>query len=92
MFDNSFPAYAGFFGFLFFCFVFSSVEIISSRTLIPLFSPGSVHSGSASWNDCDRAFPDELRLSSFLDMFPHSVWTAAQLAHSDFVGSKCMRI
>ena len=65
MFDNSFPAYAGFFGFLFFCFVFSSVEIISSRTLIPLFSPGSVHSGSSSGDDRGRVFPDELLVSSF---------------------------
>ena len=33
---------------LLFCF---EVEI-SSRTLIPLFRPGSVHSCSASWDDC----------------------------------------
>ena len=32
---------------------------ISSRTLISLFRPGSVHCGSASWDDCDRVFPDE---------------------------------
>ena len=38
MFDNSFPACA---------FFFFSVEI-SLRTLIPLFMPGLVHSGSAS--------------------------------------------
>ena len=31
---------------------------ISSRTLIPLFMPGSVHSGSATWDDCGRMFPD----------------------------------
>ena len=47
MFDNSFPAKAFFF----------KVEI-SSRTLIPLFRPGSVHSGSANWDDCDFVFPD----------------------------------
>ena len=41
MFDNSFPACAVF------LFFFYEVEI-SSRTLIPLFRPGSVHSGSAS--------------------------------------------
>ena len=29
---------------------------ISARTLIPLFMPGSVHSGSASRNDCGRVF------------------------------------
>ena len=50
---------------------------ISSRTLIPLFMPGSVHSGSASWDDCDRMFPDELRVSSFPDSFSHYAWTAA---------------
>ena len=47
MFDNSFPA----------CVLFVVVVVvvvvvvlmeISSRTLIPLFRPGSVHSGSAS--------------------------------------------
>ena len=36
MFDNSFPA----------CAFFFKVEI-NSRTLIPLFRPGLVHSGSA---------------------------------------------
>ena len=34
-------------------------------TLIPLFRPGSVHSGSASWDDCGWAFPDELCVSLF---------------------------
>ena len=38
----------------------------SKRTLISLFTPGSVHSGSASWDNFGRVFPDELRLSSFL--------------------------
>ena len=33
---------------------------ISSRTLIPLFMLGSVHSGSASWDDCGRMFPDKV--------------------------------
>ena len=32
---------------------------ISLRTLIPLFSPVSVHSGSANWVDCGQVFPDE---------------------------------
>ena len=42
---------------------------ISSRTLIPpfffffFFLPGSVHSGSASGDGCDRMFPDKLRVS-----------------------------
>ena len=63
MFDNSFPVCA-------FFFFFFKVEI-SSGTLIPLFRPGSAHSGSASKEDCDRVFPDELRVSSFPDRFPH---------------------
>ena len=32
----------------------------------PLFKPGSVHSGSAGWDDWGWAFPDELCVSSFL--------------------------
>ena len=47
---------------------FFKVEI-SSRTLIPLFMPGSVNSGSANWDDCGQVFPDELCVSSFLDRF-----------------------
>ena len=66
---------------------FFQVEI-SSHKLLPLFRPGSVHSGSASWDDCDRVFPDELRVSSFPERFPHSAWTAASSAHSDLVASK----
>ena len=38
---------------------------ISSRTLIPLIRPGSVHSNSASWDDCNCVFFEELRVSSF---------------------------
>ena len=49
----------------------------SLHTLSPLFRPGSVHIGSASWEDCDRVFPDELHVSSFPDRFLHSAWTAA---------------
>ena len=37
-----------------FFFFFFKVEI-SLRTPIPLFRPGSVHSGWASWDDCGRA-------------------------------------
>ena len=59
-------------------FFFSTFTVeISSRTLIPLVKPGSVHSGSASWDDCARVFPDELRVSSFPDRFPHFAWMAA---------------
>ena len=50
---------------------------ISSRTLIPLFRSRSVHSGSASCDDYDRVFPDELRVSLFRDRFLHNAWIAA---------------
>ena len=79
MFSHSFPACA-----LLFFFV---VVEISSRTLISLLRPGSVHSGSVSWDDCGRVFPDELRVSSFSDMFPYHARTVAKSAHSDFIGS-----
>ena len=48
MFDSSFPA----------CTFFFKVEI-SSHTPIPFFMPGSVHSGSRSWDDCSPVFPDK---------------------------------
>ena len=74
MFDNLFPACAFFFFFL--------VQI-SSRPLAPLFMPGSVPSGSESRDDCVHMFPDECPCR-----FPHYAWTAAQSAHSDFIGSR----
>ena len=45
-------------------FFFFSMEI-SSPTPIPLFRPGSVHSGSVSLDDCGWAFPVELQVSWF---------------------------
>ena len=50
---------------------------ISSRTLISLLMPGSVHSGSASFDNCGRMFPDKLLVSSLPDRFPYYAWTAA---------------
>ena len=47
MFDYSFPAYT---------FFFFKVEI-SLRTLIPLFMPGLVHRGSASWDGSWQSVP-----------------------------------
>ena len=67
IFNHSFPACALFF--VFFVCLFFEVEI-SSRTLIPLFRPGSVHSGSAS---CGGVFLDKLHVCLFLDRFPHYV-------------------
>ena len=61
----------------FFCFLFVLEVEISSRTLIPLFLPGPVHSGSASWDDCGRRFPDKLHMSLFPHRFPHCAWTVA---------------
>ena len=46
------------FSFLLLRLFFFKVEI-SSRKLISLFVPGSVHSGSASRDDCGRMFPAE---------------------------------
>ena len=53
-------------------FSFFSFEVeITSGALIPLFMPGSVHSGSESWDDCGWMFPNKLQVSSFPDWFPH---------------------
>ena len=49
--------------FVLFCFLF--LMEISSRTPVPFLKPGSVHSSSANLGDCGRAFPNELRMSSF---------------------------
>ena len=57
-------------------FFFFKVEI-SLCTLISLFRPGSVHSGSVSWDNCDWVFPDELHVSSIPDRFPYYACTAA---------------
>ena len=57
---------------LFFYFL---VEI-SLHKLIPLSRPGSVHTGSASQDDCDRMFPDKLHVGLFPERFPHSAWTS----------------
>ena len=63
---------------LFFLFVCLFVRVeISSRTWIPLFMPGSVHSGSVSWDDRGRMFPDKLRASLLPERFPHYAQTAA---------------
>ena len=43
-------------------FFFFLVEI-SSGTLIPLFRPGSVHSGPAISDHCDQVLPDKLCVS-----------------------------
>ena len=51
-------------------FVFIEVEI-SLHTLIPLCMPGSVHNGSAGWDDCGRMFPDKMPVSSFTNRFSH---------------------
>ena len=64
MFDNLF---------IFFFFRGDQLE----RTLFPLFRPESVHGGSASYDDCEGVFPDELCVSSFPDRFPHYAWTVS---------------
>ena len=49
---------------VFFFLFFFKVEI-SSHASIPLFVPGSVHLGSASWDDCGQMYPEELHVSCF---------------------------
>ena len=66
---------------------FFKVEICS-HILIPLFMPGLVHSGSASWGNWGQVFPDKLWVNSFPERFPHSAWTVALSAHSNFVWSR----
>ena len=58
-------------------FFFSFLVAITLCTLIPLLRPGSVHSGSAGWNDCGQVFPDELHVSSSPDRFPHNACKGA---------------
>ena len=53
--DKLFPACA---------FIFQNGDELA-RAPIPVLRPGSVHSGWASWDECERAFLDELRVSSF---------------------------
>ena len=82
VFDSSFSA----------CTFFFKVEI-SSRRLIPLSRPGSVQNGSASLDDCDRVFPDELRVSARFVIVSHTV---PGQRHSQptptSMGQRCMRV
>ena len=71
-----------------FCFFFK-VEI-KLRTLIPLIRPTSVYSVSASWEDCGRVFPDELRASSFPDRFPHNACGIASSLWLRWVKGVCV--
>ena len=75
---------------LFVCLFF--VMKISSRTHIPHFTPGSVHSGSASWDDMGLVFPDLLRMSSF----PIGSLTMPGQRHNQptptSLGQGCMRV
>ena len=65
-------------GFFLACEDFGRMLIqVSSQSVIPLFMPGSVYSGSASCDDCGRIFPDLLRVSSFPDRIPHYACKAA---------------
>ena len=72
-------------------FFFFKVEI-SSCTLIPLFRPGSIHSGSASRDESDQAFPDELCAS----LFPDRSHTMPGQWHSQptptSLGQRCMHV
>ena len=69
-------------------FFFFKVEI-SSHTPVSLFRPGSVHSGSASWDDCDRVFPYELRVSSFPYRIPYCLDSTVSLLRLRWVPATC---
>ena len=71
-------------------FFFFKVEI-SLLTLIPLFTPGLVHSCLASWDDCGRVFPDELRVISFPDSFP-TLCLDSGIVSPLRLGSGCKRV
>ena len=73
----------------FFFFFFFEVEI-SLCALIPLSMPGSVHSGSASWDDCGWMFLDKLSVSSFPDRFPHPGQLHVSLLWLSWVKGVCM--
>ena len=72
-FDDSFPSWVFvcllLLFFLFDCLFVCLFVCLSRDQLASINStflrPGSVHSGLASWDDCGRMFPDELRVSSF---------------------------
>ena len=72
-----------------FFFFFFEVEI-SLCALIPLSMPGSVHSGSASWDDCGWMFLDKLSVSSFPDRFPHPGQLHVSLLWLSWVKGVCM--
>ena len=81
MFDYSFPT----------CTFFFKVEI-SLRTLIPLFRPGSVHSGSAGWDDCDQVFLTSFMWARFL-ISSHPMpgqWFSQTTPTS--LGQRCMHV
>ena len=52
--DDSLPACA-------ICFCFKVDQHQLTHTPTPLFTPESVHSGSASWDNCGQVFPDTLK-------------------------------
>ena len=68
------PAFSCLFVFCWFFFFFFFELEISLHTLIPLFRPESVHSGSVNYG---WMLPGNLRVSSFPDRFLHHAWTAA---------------
>ena len=62
----------------FFFFFFSEVEI-SSRTLLLLSRPGSIHTGSESRDDCGRVFPNELHVGYVPTLCPDSTVSPLRL-------------
>ena len=83
------------FSFLFFFFFFFSSSFkwrFARAHYFHSFMPESVHSGSASWDDCGRMFPDKSRVSSFLNMFPYYARTASSQPTPTSLGQGCLHI
>ena len=81
MFDNSFPVCA-------FVFLFLIKWRLARAHVFHSLGQDQSTVAQRSETTIDRVFPDELRVSSFPGRFPHSAWTAASSAHSDFDGSR----
>ena len=68
---------------------FFKVEI-RLHTLIPLFRPGSVHSGSASGDDHGWVLRNDLPVSSFTDKFQHFAWSVISPLWLQWVKGVCV--
>ena len=66
---------------------------ISSHTLIPLFMPQSVNSGTASWDNYDQVFPDEFCAWACFLIGSHTIpgqWHSQPTL--TLLGQRCMHV